>query len=378
LDLPDPPPHRDAAATSQNHFLKNYSQVNLEANDIVKDNYQTQFPKSPEVHPLRSIQAKVWQIVGLILISGGLIVMGWGGWMFYQQQAELYNPPAPIVDAAALADLDTPTAQAPPAEPPPTIKKVTDETLAVDPDPTAPPEPTQTMSLTQSLPLEDEIDPKPPNLPPAEAVTEGEEVALVEAKFSEETVLSSDPDSEDVPSLADNPLVVVEDVPASTEAGVTAGDSTAAATSPPTRIVAESINLDASVVETGWTQVVRDGVATNVWIVADYAAGWHKNSMLPGQGGNIVFSGHHNIKGEVFRYIVDLAVGDTVSIYVDDQRYDYAISDKFIVKDKGEPESVRRANAKWIGPFNEERLTLVTCWPYNNNTHRVIVIAKPV
>jgi sortase A len=234
------------------------------------------------------------------------------------------------------------------------------------------------MSLTQSLPLEDEIDPKPPNLPPAEAVTEGEEVALVEAKFSEETVLSSDPDSEDVPSLADNPLVVVEDVPASTEAGVTAGDSTAAATSPPTRIVAESINLDASVVETGWTQVVRDGVATNVWIVADYAAGWHKNSMLPGQGGNIVFSGHHNIKGEVFRYIVDLAVGDTVSIYVDDQRYDYAISDKFIVKDKGEPESVRRANAKWIGPFNEERLTLVTCWPYNNNTHRVIVIAKPV
>ena len=52
--------------------------------------------------------------------------------------------------------------------------------------------------------------------------------------------------------------------------------------------------------------------------------------------------------------------------------------DKFIVKDKGEPEAVRRANAKWIGPFNEERLTLVTCWPYNNNTHRLIVIAKPV
>jgi sortase (surface protein transpeptidase) len=22
-------------------------------------------------------------------------------------------------------------------------------------------------------------------------------------------------------------------------------------------------------------------------------------------------------------------------------------------------------------------LTLVTCWPYTNNTHRVIVIAKP-
>jgi LPXTG-site transpeptidase (sortase) family protein len=39
---------------------------------------------------------------------------------------------------------------------------------------------------------------------------------------------------------------------------------------------------------------------------------------------------------------------------------------------------VRQANARWIGPFNDERLTLVTCWPYTNNTHRVIVVAKPV
>jgi sortase A len=142
--------------------------------------------------------------------------------------------------------------------------------------------------------------------------------------------------------------------------------------------VAGSINLDTPVIETGWEQMEKDGVMTNVWIVADYAAGWHNNSALPGEGGNIVLSGHHNIKGEVFRYIVELEVGDTVSLFVGDQQYDYAVTDKFIVKDKGEPDSVRRANAKWIGPFNEERLTLVTCWPYNNNTHRVIVIAKPL
>jgi len=96
------------------------------------------------------------------------------------------------------------------------------------------------------------------------------------------------------------------------------------------------------------------------------------------EGGNIVLSGHHNIKGEVFRDIVELEVGETVSVFFDDQQYNYAVNDKFIVKDKGEPDSVRQANAKWIGPFNEERLTLVTCWPYNNNTHRVIVIAKPL
>ncbi len=123
---------------------------------------------------------------------------------------------------------------------------------------------------------------------------------------------------------------------------------------------------------------MQNGQPVNVWIVADYAAGWHQNSLLPGQGGNIVLSGHHNIKGEVFRYIVDLEPGAIISLYQADQRYDYAVADKFIVKDKGEPEAVRRENAKWIGPFNDERLTLITCWPYTNNTHRVIVIAKPV
>jgi sortase A len=92
----------------------------------------------------------------------------------------------------------------------------------------------------------------------------------------------------------------------------------------------------------------------------------------------VVLSGHHNIKGEVFRYIVELEPGDVVTVYDESgQEFQYTIEDKFIVKDKGEPESVRRANARWIGPFNDERLTLVTCWPYTNNTHRVIVIGKP-
>ncbi|RME74027.1 MAG: sortase, partial [Chloroflexi bacterium] len=128
----------------------------------------------------------------------------------------------------------------------------------------------------------------------------------------------------------------------------------------------------------GWKQVEQNGQLVNVWEVADYAAGWHKNSSLPGQGGNIVLSGHNNIKGEVFRYVVNLEPGDTVSLFDQEGRqFDYIVADKFILKDKGEPEEVRRANARWIGPFNEERVTLVTCWPYNNNTHRVIVIARP-
>ena len=35
-------------------------------------------------------------------------------------------------------------------------------------------------------------------------------------------------------------------------------------------------------------------------------------------------------------------------------------------------------NAAWIMPSEDERLTLVTCWPYTSNTHRLIIVARPV
>jgi sortase A len=149
------------------------------------------------------------------------------------------------------------------------------------------------------------------------------------------------------------------------------------AVGPPTRIVAPAIKLDAKVVPVGWKTVVQDGKAVSVWEVAEYAAGWHENSSLPGGGGNIVLSGHHNIKGEVFRYLVDLNPGDTLTLYADNRPYTYTVEARFVVLDKGVSEEKRLENARWIGPFPDERLTLVTCWPYTNNTHRVIVIAKP-
>jgi sortase A len=149
------------------------------------------------------------------------------------------------------------------------------------------------------------------------------------------------------------------------------------AADPPTRIVASAINLDAKIVPVGWKTIDQDGQKVSVWEVAEYAAGWHKNSALPGQQGNVVLSGHHNIKGEVFRYIVDLKPGDVITLYADERPYTYTVVSRFVLKDKGEPATVREQNARWIGPFPDKRLTLVTCWPYTSNTHRVIVVAKP-
>jgi len=147
----------------------------------------------------------------------------------------------------------------------------------------------------------------------------------------------------------------------------------------PTRIVAPAIQLDATVVPMDWEMVDRNGTMVSEWVVPSKAAGWHVNSALPGHGGNVVLSGHHNIEGKVFRYVVDLEPGDEIILYAGAIPYYYTVTEKYILKEAGMPLEVRRRNAQWIMPTEDERVTLVTCWPYEwpGNTHRVIVVARP-
>jgi LPXTG-site transpeptidase (sortase) family protein len=148
---------------------------------------------------------------------------------------------------------------------------------------------------------------------------------------------------------------------------------------PPTRIVAAAIDLDAPVVPMSWHLVDYDGTMVSEWAVPDRGAGWHVNSGLPGQGENIVISGHHNIEGKVFRYVVNLNPGDEIELYVGNTAYIYVVTEKYILKEAGMPLEIRRKNAQWIMPTGDERLTLGTCSPYEwpGNSHRVIVVAKP-
>ncbi len=146
---------------------------------------------------------------------------------------------------------------------------------------------------------------------------------------------------------------------------------------PPDEIVIPAIGLTASVTRTTWITTQKNGQTITTWKVPDYAAGWHINSALPGHGSNVVLSGHHNIKGEVFRDIVKLNTGDEIMLHADGRTYYYTVSDRFIIPERGVPEAQRRQNALWIMPTTDERLTLVTCYPYTDNSHRVIVIAKP-
>lgn len=146
----------------------------------------------------------------------------------------------------------------------------------------------------------------------------------------------------------------------------------------PTRLVIPAIGLDAPVAEVGWHEEIVEGTLLAVWDVADFAAGWHHTSARPGEPENMVIAGHHNMAGEVFRDLVTVPVGSQVSVFAGDVEHRYEVTEVQILAEKGMPLEVRQENGRWIGKTGVEMLTLVTCWPYNNNTHRVVVRALPV
>lgn len=332
----------------------------------------TQISKPSKLQPAPSLAAKFWNIISLLLTLAGVCLMGFGGFIYFGQVIESNQPPPARIVQVTVDPNPISTATAIP----------TPTSVQLDAEAVAPTTSEQTSANQQdeaeALAAQADILVLPSPTPMATAVPAETTVPPAEAMpAATNTPIAAAPD--EALSLADNPLAVVEEEASAAEALPAPATPPTTAGTRLTRIVADSIGLNTEVIEVGWTQVVENGIASNVWVVADYAAGWHKNSALPGQGDNVVLSAHHNIKGEVFRYIVDIEPGATVTLQDNEGRsFDYFVEDKFIVKDKGEPEAVRRENAKWIGSFNEERLTLVTCWPYNNNTHRVIVIAKPL
>jgi sortase A len=105
--------------------------------------------------------------------------------------------------------------------------------------------------------------------------------------------------------------------------------------------------------------------------------GWHDYSGRIGEGRNIVLNGHNNIYGSVFRKLYTLQAGDLLRLGAGDAVVTYVVEEVHILKERGEPLEVRIQNASYIQPMDDDRLTLVSCWPENNNTHRVIVVARP-
>ena len=147
----------------------------------------------------------------------------------------------------------------------------------------------------------------------------------------------------------------------------------------PDRLVIPAIQLDAPVVLATLKDVEYQGKPYQQWVAPDFFAAGRLMSSAPlGGSGNTVLIGHHNVYGEVFGHLVDLRVGDLIQVYSGDKEFVYAIALKMILPERFQPLAVRLANAQWIEASPDERLTLITCWPYESNTHRLIIVATRV
>jgi LPXTG-site transpeptidase (sortase) family protein len=148
----------------------------------------------------------------------------------------------------------------------------------------------------------------------------------------------------------------------------------------PGRILIPAIGLDAPVSAISLESVSSNGATYFQWPVPnEFRAGWHDNSARLGQPGNTVLNGHHNIYGQVFRHLVELNEGDTIIVHDGkNQSFRYEVTAKEIFPERDQPLAVRLENAHWIGATDDERLTLVTCWPLTDNSHRLVIVAHPV
>lgn len=146
----------------------------------------------------------------------------------------------------------------------------------------------------------------------------------------------------------------------------------------PQRIVIPTIGLDAPVSGIGLAPLEINGETYYQWQVPDdYRVGWHNTSARLGEIGNTVLNGHHNINGEVFKDLVEVKEGDEITIYDNETPFTFTVSQVELLPERDQPLEVRQENAQWILPTEDERITIITCWPYEDNTHRLVVVAEP-
>jgi len=121
------------------------------------------------------------------------------------------------------------------------------------------------------------------------------------------------------------------------------------------RIQIPAIGVDAPVVEGDDWESLKQG------------AGHYIGSANPGERGNCVISAHNDIFGEIFRDLPRLDLGSEVFVHTASQVYRYVVTQKRII----EPTEV-----SVMYPTSSPVLTLISCYPYGIDTHRIVVIAE--
>jgi LPXTG-site transpeptidase (sortase) family protein len=147
----------------------------------------------------------------------------------------------------------------------------------------------------------------------------------------------------------------------------------------PDRLVIPAINLDAPIVPVDYKTITVENQTYTQWLAPDQlAVGWQDTSALLGMPGNIVLNGHHNAFGKVFKDLVRLNIGDSITVYSGTDEFRYIVVAKMLLPERYAPLAMRLENGRWIANSQDDRLTLITCWPAASNTHRVVLVAFPI
>lgn len=140
----------------------------------------------------------------------------------------------------------------------------------------------------------------------------------------------------------------------------------------------DALGVFAPVTPVGWLAdpSPEDPLAVE-WESPGAKVGWALGSALPGdEAGNILLYGHNNIHSRVFRDLADLRSGDVLQLTTAERQWEYEVAEVNILPVLEGAED-RAAYAQYLSPGLTPRLTLISCWPPDNNTHRVIVVAHP-
>ncbi len=161
--------------------------------------------------------------------------------------------------------------------------------------------------------------------------------------------------------------------------------------SPATRILIPRLGLDTTIEPAKLVTFQQNGQLVSDWNVPFHAVGHLVTTAQPGEIGNAVISGHHNLTDVntfglgLFAGLWNLAVGDQVTIFTADGKAQlWRVTDSFPVKEGGEPLAVRIMHAEQImRDTPTPTLTLLTCWngetnPLSGNLYRWVVHAELV
>jgi sortase A len=289
--------------------------------------------------------------------------------MMNRTERRMILRPLILIAALTLVLAGCGGAVTPPAPPAPTIQAAPTvaEAVSVAADATAP--------AATSTPVVEPTVP-PTAVAPAQVEPVAPETAAPASEAAAAATATTAPTSD--PALAG-------EMPVAAQAG------------PPVRLVFPALGLDAPVVPMGWAVVETASGPVSQWQIPENEAGHHINSVSLGEPGNLVISGHNNIYGRVFESISrawkddarvrvdsftdqsDVLNGQQLELYdAGGERFDYRVEEFYRLRDTGVSQQQRVKNASLIQPTQDDRVTLVTCWPPWNNTHRLVIIARPV